>query len=774
MRNFFSRLFNIKKSEDNKVYSPELSGLFNFLTKEITVPRRAQNILVLARQAHKKNSEELLSVYLLVESHLCNLDPEQKHTRPSLRNTIRLKFPQLADDLFFSILFLSDEEKKVKLGAHFLKSCLELCFKRFGRTKEGLLDKKLNVFRNLFAKPSSDLSFDQIHLETQQLYEAISESYGDTLTGKIFGQAFHETAKCFRELEVFPHIVSLLPNEIIGREQLNVLTQTQFEQIFLEKLAEVEKLNVALQKQVSEREKAEDLVRKNEAMLSSIISSALDAIITIDKTGTIITWNAAANETFGYSEVEVLGRRLQEIVIPTKYSKYQGEDFGDYLLDNSLRLLNKRLELVLVRKDTVEIPAELTITTVTHNNQVFFNCFLRDISDRKKREHEILLMKEKAEQAVIAKSQFLSVMSHEIRTPLNAVIGFSHLLLENNPRPDQVEYLNILKFSGENLLNLVNDILDFSKLDSGKALLDDSSFSLKSLIENLHKSFYPKAIEKKINLYSYCDPLLPDLVKGDLVRLTQVLNNLLSNAVKFTDKGSVSFTVTINGETGKYYKTDFIIKDTGIGIPADKQETIFELFTQADSSTGRKYGGTGLGLNIAQKIISLMGGKLQVKSEPGMGSEFYFTVNLAKSEPVMTNQAEKDSMNHETIMLHNIKILLAEDHKANSLLAKQFISKWGAEVYIAENGQEALALLSEQQFDIILMDLQMPIMDGFECATMIRQNYPNLPILALTASRSQDIEERAYAVGMNDIVGKPFKPKELKAKIIQYVHGKLN
>ena len=694
MPNFFSKLLGRKRSGRLANNGLDLSLLFEFLIKEITIPRKAANIISLARQAGKKDAEELLSIYLLVESHLCNIDPEQKYNRESLRDTIAFRFPYLVTDDYFSILFLADEQKKVKLGAFFLQQFLDLSIKRFGRTRDSYLEKRLFEFTEVFRKPSQQIRFSYIHAASEELYKTISDGYGDALTGKMFQQAFEETARRFKEFECFPQLVSLLPNETLSREHLHLLNQSQIEHIFLEKLSEVEKLNEALKKQIEETKKAEDLVRKNEATLSSIVSSTLDAIITINKAGDILRWNPAATDTFGYKEEEVIGKKLYQVIIPERYQKPAHEDFGNFLLHHEQKILNRRIELNVVRKGGVEIPAEFSITTVTHDNEIFFHGFFRDISDRKRREQEILMMKEKAEQAVVAKSEFLSVMSHEIRTPLNAVIGFSHLLLDNSPRPDQVEYLNILKFSGENLLNLVNDILDFSKLDSGKAELESHPFNLKLLTDNLLKSFQPKADEKTIKLSINYDPLLPETIKGDSVRIGQVLNNLFSNALKFTESGAVSLSIKVMKESMTYYKAHFVVSDTGIGIPKDKQEKIFELFTQADGSTGRKYGGTGLGLNIAQKIIALMGGELQVKSEPGLGAAFYFTVRLMKAEPAASHESKPQKVELNAQQLKNIKVLLAEDHKPNSFLAKQFLQKWGADVIIAENGEEALNYLS--------------------------------------------------------------------------------
>ena len=764
------KLFSRKKSAAEIGNSVDFSALFDFLTREISVPRNAENIILMARQATRKNSEDLLSIYLLFESYLCNFDSAGKYTRDSLRQTISSKFPLVSHDPFFSILFLNEEQKKVKIGAFFIVQFLQHCIEKFGRSKENFLEKKKAEFAQIFADPGKEVTFANIEASSVELRQLIGDSWGHSLTAKIFEQAFQETASRFKEFESFPILVSLLPKEILGREHLHMLNQTQIEQIFLEKFTEVQNLNAALQKQIEETKRAEDLADKNEATLSSIISSSLDAIVTIDHFGWVIRWNPAAVETFGYSEEEARGKQLHDLIIPVRNRQKYAGGLGNYVLNHQDNILNQRLEIKLLRKDGSEIPAEMSITTVTHNNEIYFHGFFRDISDRKKREQEILFMKEKAELAAVAKSQFLSVMSHEIRTPLNSVIGFAHLLLDNEPRKDQVEYLNVLKFSGENLLNLVNDILDFSKLDSGKAELEESPFSLKLLVENVYKSFLPRANEKGIQLSYHYDPALPDLINGDSVRIGQVMLNLISNAIKFTGSGFVSLHLKVIEESAGNYKTHFSVRDTGIGIPLDKQDKIFELFTQADGSTGRKYGGTGLGLSIAQRIISLMGGKLEVKSDEGKGSEFFFTVMLNRATyQVVGNSPSAETGESLSGILDNVSILIAEDHQPNSFLAKQFLTKWGAVVCIAENGAEALARLAEQKFDMILMDLQMPVMDGFECTTRIRKLHPHLPILALTAARSEEIEARTLAVGMNDIVGKPFMPKELRSKILMHL-----
>ncbi|MEP6845253.1 MAG: ATP-binding protein, partial [Panacibacter sp.] len=676
----------------------------------------------------------------------------------------------LSQDTYFSILFLPSEQKKINLCIFFLKNCREQVIKELGAGIDSLLQEKLSVLNDMFVDPEGNYSLEQMYSEADQLFSLLKYGNSENIGEKIFAISFEKTAEVFKDYEFLYIIANLLPEKCVGLEQLNVLRQSQIEQSYLETNEEVEKLNQELQNQANERTKAEEKAMENDAMLRNVISSAIDAIITINNKGEILRWNYAAEETFGYPEREMLGENLTAVLIPTEYRHvHNNKSFHQFLSNWHPKMLNKRIELMAVKKDGAVIPVEIAVTAIAYKHETYFNAFIRNISVRKRREEEIIAMKEKAEQASHAKSEFLSIMSHEIRTPLNSVIGFAELLLKNNPRQDQAEYLNILKFSGEHLLNLVNDILDFNKLDAGKIELEQSAFNLEVLVTNLYKSFLPGAVEKDIQLIKEYDGSIPQGLRGDSLRFNQVLNNLVGNAIKFTQKGSVTISVKLQEVVNDHAIINFRITDSGIGIPQNKLEKIFELFTQVDNTTSRQYGGTGLGLNIAQKIVKAMGGDLKVKSLCGQGSEFYFTIKLSKAVLSETKHYIEQPDEKNDRPLENKKILLAEDHKANGMLAKQFLSKWGAEVYVAENGGEVLQFMEKMTFDIILMDLQMPLIDGYDCTRIIRKKYNELPILALTASKGDEIEKKVYEAGMNDIIGKPFKPKELKEKLITYL-----
>ena len=396
----------------------------------------------------------------------------------------------------------------------------------------------------------------------------------------------------------------------------------------------------------------------------------------------------------------------------------------------------------------------------------------KQINKAKELEQQLILSKEIAENAAMAKSQFLSTTSHEIRTPMNAVIGFTHLLLQLDPTPEQLEYLKLLKFSAENLLVLINDILDFSKIEAGKVEFEEADFLLKDLIGNIRLALLQKANEKGIQLKLLIDQDLPEAVKGDPVRLGQILTNLISNAVKFTKEGKVTVVASLQKRTPDYTLIDFEIADTGIGIAPDKIENIFESFTQASAETTRKYGGTGLGLTITKKLLELMGSEIKVESQLGKGSTFSFSLKIKNSSAHFIANNTNEQFNITEKSLRGIKVLIAEDNQINVILAKQYMKLWDVDCDVAENGSIALTLVQTNEYDLVLMDLQMPEMDGYQTTTAIRElpgdKYKNLPIIALTASAMLDIKDKAFVVGMNDYISKPFNPNELYRKIAHY------
>jgi Signal transduction histidine kinase len=333
-------------------------------------------------------------------------------------------------------------------------------------------------------------------------------------------------------------------------------------------------------------------------------------------------------------------------------------------------------------------------------------------------------------------------------------------MLEDDPRPDQLQNLNLLKFSSENLLSIINDILDFSKAEAGKIELEIIPFNLTEIVGHYAKLLEVRANERGIALKLNVDPDLPSFLNGDPVRIGQILNNLIGNAIKFTEAGFVEVTVKKIETNRTNHTLYFAIRDTGIGIASDKIDSVFESFTQGSSSITRKFGGTGLGLTITRKLVSLMGGQMNVESKLGEGSTFSFTIILP--EAVGITLEEKPL---QKTAAKNLRVLLVEDNRVNQVVASNYLKKWSHEVVVANNGAEAVELIQSKEFDLVLMDLQMPEMDGFEATRRIRQMpesyFKSIPIIALTASVSAEMRSGVLEVGMNEYLTKPFRPTDL-------------
>ncbi len=434
---------------------------------------------------------------------------------------------------------------------------------------------------------------------------------------------------------------------------------------------------------------------------------------------------------------------------------------------------------MVLGQSTIIIAGCANFMLIIFMNGHFYTAFIRSIrqlkataEERGNLNKELEKVIEKSEKSALAKSEFLSIMSHEIRTPLNAVIGMTNLLMMGNPRPDQKDNLDILKFSANNLLALVNDVLDFNKIEAGKVVFENIKFNLPDLIQNVCGGLKLKAEEKELTFKVAVDPALRDKVLiGDPTRLSQIVFNLISNAIKFTPSGTVWVSVKVLEDRHNIVNVRFSIKDTGIGIEKENLTMIFEPFTQESITTTRQYGGTGLGLAIVKRLLELQHLHMDVMTQPGEGSEFAFTMEFTVSTEVVSSLHAPNPLQVplQVDSMSNLRVLIAEDNMVNVMLMKKLFSKWGISPTIAENGERAIEMVQYGNFDIILMDLQMPVLNGFDAAMEIRKmrdpKKANIPIIALTASALYDIKERVFNSGMNDYVSKPFKPDELKEKM---------
>ena len=499
------------------------------------------------------------------------------------------------------------------------------------------------------------------------------------------------------------------------------------------------------------------ILSQNEKLLESINQNIDIGICRTDvATNKLIYANNSKVKVFGYDSVEEIKQVPPDAFYKDSFERKRVVD----LLERDGFVSN--FEVCYKRKDGTTFWGLLTSNkTVDENGRVMYDGALRDISEHKKLQEELITAKELAERSSLAKSQFLSTMSHEIRTPMNAVIGASNLLLEDETRKDQIENLQLLKSAGSNLMRLINNVLDFSKIELDKVEFEKVPVDLTILINESIKTHTLEAQKKNITIeYNPDRSTYPYSI--DPIRFAQIMNNLVSNAVKFTDEGMVKISVKVLIEGVEHDSIYIAVEDTGIGISEDKKGRIFNSFSQENIDTTRKYGGTGLGLAITKRIIQKLHSSIELVSEKDKGSVFSFTLKLEKHQSI---QPTLQSQLFSELSLKGMSILMVEDNKMNTLIMSKFLSRWNVLFDACESGREALDKLKDNSYDLILMDLHMPDMDGFETTRAIRQVNNHVPIFALTADAFAETRMKALSCGMNDFISKPFDPCDLFNKI---------
>ena len=403
----------------------------------------------------------------------------------------------------------------------------------------------------------------------------------------------------------------------------------------------------------------------------------------------------------------------------------------------------------------------LTLSLYKNNNlRAKANILLQD------KNNELQVAKERAEKASMVKAEFLSTITHELRTPMYAVTGLTHLLLEENPKPEQKEHLRSLQFSGEYLLNLINNILDLNKLEANKVEIEKTTFNLKKRLNDVLIALNKSAVDRKNNLRLEYDDEIPDKLEGDSVKLSQILINLIGNSLKFTQNGDVIVRVKKLGDKNNKITLHFEIEDNGVGISKKKQKSIFESFSQASLQINRKFGGTGLGLSIVKSLLELMGSRIQLESQLGKGSKFWFDLVLDISAQGATEEDNAKQLNEsEYSSLENRHILVVEDNKINQMITRKILEKRNIICQVADNGMDAIKMVETNDFDVVLMDIHMPGISGIEATQEIRKFKPDLPIIALTAVTIEENIDEFFRAGFSEIIPKPFKTEEFFEKI---------
>lgn len=536
--------------------------------------------------------------------------------------------------------------------------------------------------------------------------------------------------------------VSLVRDEDTGKPQY-----------FISQIIDITKSKVAEQKLQESIERYTSLKKYNH-----------DAIISFGLDGTIINGNRMAEQLTGYSIEELIGSSISWII-------------GDR---NLVNVLSSSEDFTAAEKDinyikhkeglAVEVLATLA-PIIIHGSNVGFYLIAKDMTEQKR----LIIEKEAAEKTNNAKSEFLAMMSHEIRTPMNGVIGMTDLLMETPLDEEQQEYVQIIKKSGDTLLMIINDILDFSKIEAGKEVLSEELFSVRGILTEAMNMILPKALEKNLEITTSVNPDVPTLVVGDVTKIKQVLMNLLSNAIKFTPNGAITVSVQRLMQEQGMVRLLFTVRDTGLGVPKDKAARLFEPFFQADNYMTRKVEGTGLGLAICKKLVQLMGGEIWYEpSTDHPGSVFKFTTSLQiGAHP--GKQQDDASANPENLADNTLKILIAEDNEVNHIVLKKMVEKLGYNSTAVLNGQEAVEAFRRYPYDIIFMDVQMPVMDGLAATKLIRETLSASKspyIVAVTAHAIKGDREKYLAAGMDEYISKPISIEAISEIIARSLRHK--
>lgn len=523
---------------------------------------------------------------------------------------------------------------------------------------------------------------------------------------------------------------------------------------------------------LTSKKKDEEAIKESEQRKSAILEGSLDCIISMNQNGQIIEFNRAAEQTFGWKREDVLGKEMAEIIIPPRLRERHRQGLALYLTSGHGPVLGKRIEMPAMRSDGTEFPVELSIVVVESNSRHVFTGFIRDITERKRAAEDLLAAKNTAESANLAKSAFLANMSHEIRTPLGAVIGFSELLADPAGGPsERVNFIAAIKRNGELLSNIISDILDLSKVEAGKMEVHVVEAALTEILTDTKTLLDLQAKEKGVSLNIKVQNSVPQIVRTDPMRLRQILINVIGNAIKFTQKGSVDVMIKLVPSTNGGLDLAFVVSDTGKGIKNEDVAKLFSPFSQADVSTKRQYGGTGLGLVLSRRLANILGGDIVLTStEEGKGSTFTITVDPG---PLRETHLEEFSaekyvpIGNGGIRLDGIKVLLAEDTHDNQVLVSRLLKIAGATVVVASNGKEAVEKAKHEHFDVLLMDLQMPVMDGFEATAELRREGYDGKIVALTAHALNDEKQKCLASGFDDHLSKPINRNLLLKSVAQ-------
>ena len=523
-------------------------------------------------------------------------------------------------------------------------------------------------------------------------------------------------------------------------------------------------------KKAIQRKRSEEQIN----LLQSIVIKSNDGIIVSKLVGKVlyVTYaNSAFYEMTGYEDGSFLNKNIK-MFYGEKTLEKDKQDIKKAIIKST----ELKKEIILHKKDNSAFWASLSLVPLRNpkTNALQFVMMVRDVSEKKRAEAQIIAAKNIAEQAQLAEQRFLSNISHEIRTPMNTIIGMSNLMHKTDLSGKQTEYLQSIKYASDNLMHLISDVLDLSKIEAGKLNFYEQQFNLFEILFELQQTFTKKLGDKDIQIIMDVDLDISNDLLGDAVRLNQILRNLLENAARFTEQGEIGVKIKLNSDKDNIYYLEFQVFDTGIGMPKDEVEIIFNHFKHADQRIYRKFGGSGLGLSIVKKMVELQDGRVWVESTPNEGTTFFFTLAFKNSSiPSSIPEDETNQKVQNNKLLRHLRFLVVEDNPMNQKLVTEMLGYWGSDYSTANNGLEAIKLFEQNSYDVVLMDINMPIMDGYEATRQIRNHQwasnKNIPIIALTAAVLSSEVEEMFDIGINHYLTKPFNTKELKNVILDLV-----
>ena len=737
----------------------------------------AEHLNSYGKLSYRDKLDKLPWIYLHIEKDMLDNASTNVLSSDILREKVRERFPELQNLLSFKIIFLPSAIQEILLCRLLVKGVMQRSLNVLGHFKDPFLieaqmelDKPIDLYEQEINIPTQKKRLLTISLD---IFYKLKDSLGENAILNVYHSVYKKYFGNYYLLDAFTATLNIVPEDFLNQEMVDLPSKRQMHKMLQHQVGSLEAINNKLMLEVVERKKTQATLEDSERLKSMILETAQDGVILFDGDFKIKTTNRRAAEILGYPMDFLYSCRLHTLGSPA---------FGEILERYATKYTENRKKTTYGHREEVKsftgsgkpIDLEISINPIKLGEELLYNTFIRDITEKKLHEFELTKAREIAERSAMAKSVFLSNMSHEIRTPLNVILGLSGLLKDGhgNDKISNTNNIESIHYSAENLLHLVNDILDFSALDSGKVMLEKNNFDLHLLVEKLSRGFFVKAKEKGLEFNVKINQDIPHGLLGDHRRLSQILNNLLGNAIKYTHKGKVFLNIKIIQQTEKNIKLHFTVKDTGIGIREDKLNEIFQSFYQIPQQTNYKNEGTGLGLSISKQLVELHGSSLGVESIYELGSSFSFSIRYDKNETIQdSTPSDKVSYEDEEGRLKTLRILVVEDNKLNQLYIKQLLKQWYIDVSFANNGALGIEAVMQKNFDLVLMDLHMPIMDGFEATSTLRKSGIATPIIACSADVFEASRKKAFEAGVNFYLTKPVRPEKMKKLLLNYSKG---